>query len=160
MYARWRLLELKPKEGERQPSLPLHLEALPLNGTLEMKSAEMKEKHCSASNIAISLVSIPLNWRKPDGRKKLFTTPRLVVMDAKSGVSDGNVRLSMASVRDVLRRGRPSEGVEEHQATVVSPQLVNAWERSPRMLHMAEGDTCEVLEKGKYDLYLPYLENV
>jgi len=77
---------------------------------LEKKSAEMKEKHCSASNVAISLVSIPLNWRKPDGRKKIFMTPFLVVMDGKSGVSDGNVRLSMASVRDVLRRGRPSEG--------------------------------------------------
>ena len=37
VHARWRLLELKPKEGERRPSLALHLEALPLSGMLEKK---------------------------------------------------------------------------------------------------------------------------
>ena len=157
VYARWRILESKPKEGDRQPLLALHLEVLPLRKKLEDVSAELKEKHNSNSNIAISLVSIPLKWRKPEERKILFTTPCLVRLDTKSVVTDGNVRLSMASVRDVLRRGRSSEGSEEHKATITAPQVVNAWERSARQLHMTEVDSYEVIEKGNYGFYLSYL---
>ena len=148
VYARWRVLESKPKEGEKQPVLSLHLEALPLVEKLDT-SKELRERYNSSNNIAISLASIPLKLRKPDARKHLFTTPCVVKLD-ECGVTDGSIRLGMASVRDVLRRGRPSVGHQECVATVSNPQLVSAWERSPRELHMAEVDTFEVVSKGNY----------
>lgn len=148
IYTRWRVLESKPKEGEKRPTLCLHLEALPLREKLD-SSKELREKYGSSANIAISLAAIPLKWRKPDSRKHLFTTPCLVVLD-EGGVTDGSLRLGMASVRDVLRRGRPSTGPQEHKATVLNPQIVSAWERSPRELYMAEVETFEIFGKGNY----------
>ena len=146
IYARWRVLESKPMNGEKQPALSLHLEALPLQEAFD-KSKDLRERYNSSANIAISLAAIPLKWRKPDSKKHLFTTPCVVVLD-EGGVTDGSIRLGMASVRDVLRRGRSSVGPQEHMATVSTPQIVSAWERSPRELYMAETETFEIIGKG------------
>ena len=35
-------------------------------------------------------------------------------------------------------------------ATVFNPQVINAWERSPRQLHMAEVEEFEIVGKGNY----------
>ena len=110
------MLESKPREGDKHPTLSLHLEALPLEDKLE-NGKELREKYNSSANIAISLISIPLTWRKPNVKKHLFTTPCIVLLD-DGVVTDGSIRLGMASVRDVLRRGRPSVGPQEHVETV------------------------------------------
>ena len=101
IYARWRVLQSKPREGEKQPTLSLYLEALLLEDNIE-SGKELREKYNSSANIAISLASIPLTWRKPNTRKHLFTMPCIVLLD-DGVVTDGNIRLCMASVRDVLR---------------------------------------------------------
>ena len=119
---------------------------------LKSMSAELLEKFQSSSNLAISLVSIPLNWHKPNEQKHLFTTPCIVLADSISGATDGNIRMSMATIRDVLRRGRCSMGAKEGKETTVNPQVLSSWGRSPRELFMSELDSSEVVEKGKYSL--------
>ena len=158
IYARWRILEAPLPADGAQGLLSLHLEVLPLDEALaDKKSVEVLQKHKSSSNIAISLVSIPLVWRKPDSRKKLFTTPCLTKADSKSVISDGIVRLSMAMVRDTLRCGKSSEGVSGHKATVSSPQVLGPWKRSPREVFMPESDTLDVIGKGKYKYFIYFI---
>ena len=149
IYARWRILEAPLPADGAQGSISLHLEVLPLEEALgEKTSAEMLQKYNSSSNVAIALVEIPLVWRKPESRKKMFTTPCLVRADSKSFITDGIVRLSMAMVRDTLRCGKQSEGANSHKATVVSPQVLGPWRRSPRELFMPESETFDVIGKG------------
>ena len=152
IYARWRILEEQPKEGETMPGLHLHLEVLPMEKELKSMPAELLEKFHSSSNVAISLVSIPLSWHKPNEQKHLFTTPCIVLADSISGATDGSIRMSMATIRDVLRRGRSSTGTKEGKETIVNPQVLSSWGRSPRELFMSELDSSEVVEKGKYSL--------
>ena len=150
IYSRWRILESAPVGDNAQGAVSLHLEVLPLNEDFSKQKAELNQKYNSSSNVAISLLSIPLRWRKPDERRKLFTTPCLVMNDSKSVVSDGIVRFSMATVRDFLRRGRSSVGSEEHKATISSPQVLAPWRRSPREVFMPESDSYDVIGKGKH----------
>ena len=141
------MLESKPREGDKHPTLSLHLEALPLEDKLE-NGKELREKYNSSANISISLISIPLTWRRPDVKKHLFTTPCIVLLDDGVVTDGSSIRLGIASVMDVLRRGRPSVGLQEHTATVSNPQVINAWERSPRQLHMSEVEEFEIVGKG------------
>ena len=152
VYVRWRILESGPKDGETSPALCLHLEALPLDAPLKNKAAELLEKFNSSSNMAISLVAIPLSWKEPNEQKRLFTTPCIVLADGKSVATDGNVRMSMATIRDVLRRGRICAGVNESKETAISPVILSSWGRCQRELHMPEVDSSEVVETGKYIL--------
>ena len=160
IYARWRILEASPVGDSAQGVTALHLEVLPLNEDIAKQKAEMYQKYKSSSNIAISLVSVPLCWRKPDERRKLFTTPCLVVIDSNSVLSDGIVRFSMATVRDFLRGGRSSESLEEHKATVTSPQVLGPWGRSPREVYMPESETFITFGKGKYSVNYILAESV
>ena len=156
IYARWRILEAPPAGDGSQGSVSLHLEVLPLKKDLDNQKAELYQKYKSSSNISISLVSIPLTWRKPDVKRKLFTTPCLVIVDSKSVITDGIVRFSMATVRDFLRGGRPSETIEEHKATVSSPVVLGLWGRSRREVFMPECDSFEVIGQGNYEFHLFY----
>ena len=105
VYARWRILEARCDEAEAGHKLKLNLEVLPLDGKLESKKAELLAKYNSSSNLAISLLEIPLKWRSPDVKKRLFTSPCLVLSDTQdSVVTDSMVRLGMATVRDLLGR--------------------------------------------------------
>ena len=99
--------------------------------------------------MAISVLNIPLKWRLPDGKKKMFSTPCLVV-DSKDGpLSDSMVRLGMATVRDLLRKGRSSKNTEEHKKTINDPAVFHAWEKCRRELFMSEAESFEVVEKGE-----------
>ena len=152
VYARWRILEARCDEAEAGHKLKLNLEVLPLDGKLESKKAELLAKYNSSSNLAISLLEIPLKWRSPDVKKRLFTGPCLVLSDTQdSVVTDSMVRLGMATVRDLLRSGQVASGLEESKATVHNPQVFHIWGRCSRELFMAESDAFEVVEKGKYN---------
>ena len=70
--------------------------------------------------------------------------------DLKTVLSDGIVRFSMATVRDLLCGGRSSESLEEHKATVSSPQVLGPWGRSPREVFMPESETSITIVKGNY----------
>ena len=150
LYVRWRILESQPKDDDTVPAVFLHLEALPLDVSVKNKAAELVEKYNSSSNIAISLFAIPLKWKEPNDQKRLFTTPCIVLADGRSVASDGNIRMSMATIRDVLRRGRVSSGEQENKETVTCPVILSSWGRCPRELYMSEVDTSEIVEKGKY----------
>lgn len=144
VYARWRILE------DQESMVALHLEVLPLDDKLESKKAELLAKYKSSSNLTICLVKIPLKWRSPDARKKLFTSPCLVMLDGQDCViTDSMVRLSMSTVRDVLRSGRVASGLEENKSTVDSPQVLPVWGRCSRELYMTESDEYSIIEKGK-----------
>ena len=98
VYTRWRILDTITDGKEK---VMLVLEVLPLGKVLESHDAEMVVKYKSSSNRAISLYSVELKWRSPNGKLKLFTTPCLIMMDGKDGiVTDSMIRLSMAIVRD------------------------------------------------------------
>ena len=105
IYARWRILEAPPAGDGSLGPVSLHLEVLPLKEDMDGQKAEIYQKYKSSSNIAISLISLPLTWRKRDVKRKLFTTPYLIMTDSKSAITDGIVRFSMATVRDLLRGG-------------------------------------------------------
>lgn len=148
VYARWRILEEEPFE-ESNSNLCLHFEVLPLEVSLERHSAELINKYTSSSNVAISLLAIPLVWRKPNEKKKLFTTPCIVIGDIQTRASDGNVRLSMATIRDLLRKGRPSKGKTEHQSAVSAPVVLAPWARVERELFMQEETSFEIISTGE-----------
>ena len=158
VYARWRILEVLCVESGTQGSeIALHLEVLPLTEKLESMKAELLAKYNSTSNLAISLMEIPLMWRAPDVKKTLFTTPCLVMLDSLDCViTDSMVRLGMSTVRDVLRSGRSASGLEENKSTVYNPQVLPVWGRCSRELYMAESDTFSVVGKGKYDFSCYY----
>ena len=143
-------MESQPEDGDTVPALVLHLEALPLDGPLKNKAAELLEKYNSSSNMAISLVAVPLGWREPNERKRLFTTPCIVLEDGKSIATDGNIRMSMATIRDVLRRGRISTGSKENKETLSSPLVLSSWGRSQREVFMPEVEASKVVDKGNY----------
>ena len=148
VYARWRILE-KELSGESNGNLSLVFEILPLEKSLERYDAEIVNKYLSSSNVAISLLSIPLGWRKPNFKNRLFTTPCIVIGDGHTRASDGNIRMSMASIRDLLRRGRSSEGKAEHLETVSSPVVLLPWGRVERKLFMQEEVDCEIVDTGE-----------
>ena len=156
IYARWRILEVEsPEEGEK--GLCLHFEVLPLEMSLDRYPAEMLNKFMSSSNLTISMLSIPLLWRKPNDKKRLFTTPCLVIGDTHTRASDGNVRLSMATIRDLLRKGRPSVGKTEHQSTVSTPMVFPAWAKVKRELFMQEEDSFDIISTGENFLLYRYI---
>ena len=149
VYARWRILEYKKDNAKEGISLSLCLELLPLSDLLKNQDMERIALYSSSSNMAICLLEIPLKWRSPDEKKGLFTSPCVVTDSKDCPVSDSMVRLGMATIRDVLRRGRPSRSTEEHKATISDPVVFPIWEKSRRELHMAEADNFEVTEIGK-----------
>ena len=149
VYARWRILEERSGSSDESVILSLCLELLPLQEKLKSYDAELLAKFNSSSNLAIRVLNIPLRWRGPDLKKKLFTSPCLVLDSRESSVTDSMVRLGMATVRDFLRMGRASKSIEEHRSTVSDPVVFHAWERSKRELFMSEAETFDVLEKGK-----------
>ena len=80
----------------------------------------------------------------------MFTMPCIVLMEPNDGsVTDSMIRLSMATVRDLLRAGVSSNGAKENKETVFDPEIVPIWGRSDRSLFMAECATFEVISKGK-----------
>ena len=133
----------------------LCLELLPLRDKLKSQEAELLAKYNSSSNMAISVLNIPLKWRLPDGKKKMFSTPCLVV-DSKCSLSDSMVRLGMATVRDLLRSGRSSKNSEEHKTTINDPAVFHAWEKCRRELYMSEAESYEVVEKGEEKIYFHF----
>jgi len=87
VYARRRILEVEPTE-DGDGSLCLQFEVLPLELALDRHQAEMINKYTSSSNLAISHLSIPLMWRKPNIKKSLLTTPCIVIGDEQTCISD------------------------------------------------------------------------
>ena len=159
VYARWRVLECKSETSQIGTVLTLRLEILPLKDkALKNHEAELLAKYNSSSNLAISVLNIPLKWRSPDDRRRLFTSPCLVVDPREGSISDSMVRLGMATVRDLLRMGRPSNSMDEHKSTISSPVVLQAWEKSRRELFMSEADAYEVIEKGRTILLLIVLD--
>ena len=148
-YARWRILEYKSESSQAGVSLSLCLEILPLHEELKKNEAELLAKYNSSSNMAICVLNIPLRWRSPDLKKRLFTSPCLVTEARDCAVSDSMVRLGMSTVRDLLRMGRSSKCMEEHRSTISDPVVFQAWERSRREMFMPEADSFDIVEKGK-----------
>ena len=149
VYASWRILEYKTDESREGVSLSLCLELLPLSDLFKNNDMERLALYNSSSNMAICLLEIPLKWRSPDSKKGLFTSPCVVTDSKDCPVSDSMIRLSMATVRDLLRRGRSSRNFEEHKRTVSHPVVFPVWEKSRRELFMAEADSFEIIEKGE-----------
>ena len=151
VYARWRILEASSAEaGGQEGVLALHLDVLPLDDKIESKKAELVAKYYSSSNLTISLLEIPLKWRSPDEKKKLFTNPCLVMLDSQDCiVTDSMIRLGMSTVRDILRSGRAASDLDEYKSSVNSPQVLPVWGRCCRELFMAESETFSVIGKGK-----------
>ena len=148
-YARWRILEFSSGSSQAGVSLSLCLEVLPLHDELKNNDAELLAKYNSSSNMAISVLNIPLKWRSPNSKKRLFTSPCLVTDSKEGAVSDSMVRLGMSTVRDLLRMGRSSKCMEEHRSTISEPVVFQAWEKSRRELFMSEAETYDVMDKGK-----------
>ena len=149
VYTRWRVLDMKI---DGKAKIILALEVLPLGKALEDHDAEIVSKYKSSSNKAISLHTIELKWRSPNEKLRLFTTPCLVLLDGKEGaVTDSMIRLSMATVRDLLRSGHLCEGATERKASIDNPEVVFVWGLSRRALYMPEVETFEVYSKGIYD---------
>ena len=78
--------------------------------------------------------------------------PGMVSLDGKEGmVTDSMIRLSMSTVRDLLRSGHLCEGATERKASIDNPEVVFIWGLSRRALYMPEVETFEVYSKGIYD---------
>ena len=151
LYARWRILEHPPKNSEDSPTICLSLEGLPLESRLELQTPEMLAKYESSSNSAIALVTMPLQWQEMNSKKKLFTTPFLVMGDSSldSPPTDGMVRMAMSTIRDTLRAGKLTASPEEGVASVQSPEKARIWKWSPRAVYMPVSTSFTVMEKGK-----------
>ena len=161
LYTRWRILELPPRNSEEHPTLILSLEGLPLESRLEQQTPEMMFKYNSSSNLAIALFSKPLQWQGENTKKRVFTTPSLVLVDNSMDFlpTDGMVRLAMATIRDTLRAGKLTSTLEEGITSVQSPEVARAWKLSPRELYMPVSTSYTVLEKGRVFHFISYVQH-
>ena len=149
LYTRFRLLEVKTIFNSI--SLNLYIEALPLLQPIQSIKPEVLRKYESSSSVNITLQTVPLVYLNATMGKNLFTTPYIVFQDVgtPTPVSDGMIRLSMDTIRDTLRSGRPATGEAEAKLAVDAPVICKVWGRCARKLHMPSAASVSVVDKGR-----------